>query len=183
MLISQLESLNVIRAPLPGTLPVKSSIIFNSLLPRLVTVKLSQFVSCTSPKNGSGFPSPGFFIVTLLQSSPEIGFNSGSGAGVWRSPKVALSVIHALVIIQISPAWISTVFSSPLSSRCSVFAVIPSPSAKSISVTVQFSIKLTPLSLKYVSSGLITLSYWFNGVLVTPSSVSILENSRIIRRI
>ena len=93
------------------------SIIFNSLFPRLVTVKLSQFVSCTSPKNGSGFPSPGFFIVTLLQSSPEIGFNSGSGAGVWRSPRVALSVMHALVIMQISPSWSSTVFSSPLSSR------------------------------------------------------------------
>ena len=45
LLISQLESLKVIRAPLPGTFPVKFSITFKSWSPLQVTVKLSQLVS------------------------------------------------------------------------------------------------------------------------------------------
>ena len=45
LLISQLESLKVISAPLPGTFPVKFSITFKSWSPLQVTVKLSQLVS------------------------------------------------------------------------------------------------------------------------------------------
>ena len=102
LLISQLESLNVIRAPLPGTLPVKFSMVFKISSPLQVTVKLSQLVSWGFVKKGSGFPSPGFLAATLAQSSPLIGFCSGAGAGVWKSPRVALSVIHALVMMQMS---------------------------------------------------------------------------------
>ena len=80
--ISHDESLKVIKAPLPGMLVENSSIILRNLFPLNVTVILSQFVSLMLPKNGSGLPRFGFFWATLYQSSPEIGFSTGLGAGV-----------------------------------------------------------------------------------------------------
>ena len=144
MLINQLESLNVINAPLPGTLPENCSISFNNLLPLHVTVKLSQLVSSGCPKNGSGFPSPGFFLVTFAQSSPEIGLLGLYSGAVLKSPSVALSVMQALVIIQISPSFNSIIFSPSSSSICIAVTVIPSPGLKSKSVTVAFILKSTP---------------------------------------
>ena len=116
MLISQLESLNVIKAPLPGILPENCSISFNILSPLNVTLKLSQFVLSGLPKKGSGLPRPGFFPAILDQSSPDIGlFGLYSGA-VFISPKVEESVIHPNVAIQTSPSSNVITFSSPSSS-------------------------------------------------------------------
>ena len=99
-------------------------------------------------------PSSGFLAAILAQSSPEMGFFTGAGAGVCMSPRVALSVMQAFVMMQRSPSFNSTVeitySGSPSPAavlrlfRYRVLAVMPAPSAKSISVTSVFSLNTTP---------------------------------------
>ncbi len=66
--ISLLESLNVIAPPVPGLLPVNSSIRRTSAGVCIVSVKDSHLLSSTLPLNALGRPKPGAFRAMFSQS-------------------------------------------------------------------------------------------------------------------
>lgn len=180
MLINQLESTKLIKAPVPGLFFWKSVNILNNSLFLMVTVNDYHTDSIGFMQNGFGLPNlPGnlsaifYHTLKLLASSVPSNY-----AGFVQEPTDDASVIDPFWMQQrsFSPIW--TVFSTPFCLQTSFFTVYePFFSSISTSVTSHPNCGLTPLSQSQTCSGLMSDSYWFIGVRMTPSNVSILQNS------